>query len=183
MGRCCSYNLALIKQALLGLVDFLKEEGREIMVAIAKADAINFIFDDSQISWGPFPYVENAEFSLYDFDEERRVIDLLFKFEANKKITVHTHIQQTNMLIIQGELRIYETDGSIKEVRRAGQYFRGRKDDTHSEGGGPEGAVVFYSIRGDDREELLDVIDEKGQVIATIKIDDVRAMWEAKSKT
>ena len=100
------------------------------MAARPKIDQGNFIFDDSRISWGPFPYVENAEFALSDFDEERRVIDVLFKFAANKKITVHTHIQQTNMLVVQGELRIYETDGSIKEIRHAGQYFRGKKDDT-----------------------------------------------------
>ncbi len=151
------------------------------MAARPKIDQGNFIFDDSRISWGPFPYVENAEFALSDFDEERRVIDVLFKFAANKKITVHTHIQQTNMLVVQGELRMYETDGSIKEIRHAGQYFRGKKDDTHSEGGGPEGAVVFYSVRVDERDELFDILDDKEQVIATIKIGDVRSMWEAKN--
>ena len=149
------------------------------MVASALKSASNFLFDDSRIDWGPFPYVENAEFSLYDFDEERQIIDLIFKFEADKKITVHTHIAQTNMLIVSGELRIYETDGSIKEIRQAGQYYRGKKDDTHSEGGGPDGAVVFYSLRGDGRQELLNVIEEE-EIIATIKLDDVRAMWDQK---
>jgi 2,4'-dihydroxyacetophenone dioxygenase len=148
---------------------------------MGKTITSTFSFDDSQIIWGDFPYVKDATFFLYDFDEEHRVIDLLFKFEANKKITVHTHIQTTNMFIVQGELRIYETDGTIKEVRHAGQYFRGRKDDTHSEGGGPEGAVVFYSVRCDERDELFNVIGEEEQVIATINIDDVHTMWDAKN--
>ena len=93
------------------------------MVASNLKSASNFLFDDSRIDWGAFPYVENAEFSLYDFDEERQIIDLIFKFEADKKITVHTHIAQTNMLIVSGELRIYETDGAINEIRQAGQYY------------------------------------------------------------
>ena len=55
------------------------------MVASNLKSASNFLFDDSRIDWGAFPYVENAEFSLYDFDEERQIIDLIFKFEADKK--------------------------------------------------------------------------------------------------
>jgi hypothetical protein len=171
-----------LEEVTIGLLQsiFLGKRGK-IMATIAETDEVNFTFDDSQVSWGPFPYIEHAQFSLSDFDEERRVIDVLFKFPANKKIAAHTHIQQTNMLIVQGELRIYETDGSIKEIRHAGQYFRGKKDDTHSEGGGPEGAVVFYSVRVDERDDLFDILDDKEQVVATIKIGDVRAMWEAQT--
>ena len=68
----------------------------------------------------------------------------------NKTVTMHNHLAQTNMLIMQGELRMYEPDGSIREVRPAGHYYRGRTDDAHSEGGGPDGAVVFYSMRCDE---------------------------------
>ncbi len=149
------------------------------MAAIQLSNDTSFSFDNSQINWGAFPYVENAEFALYDFDEERQIIDLIFKFEENKKITIHTHIAQTNLLVICGELRIYEVDGAIKEIRPAGKYYRGRQDDTHGEGGGPEGAIVFYSIRGDGREELFNIIDDE-KIVATIKFEDARVMWAAK---
>ena len=152
------------------------------MVTTQLSNDTSFSFDDSKINWGPFPYVENAEFSLCDFDEDRQIIDLMFKFEPNKKITIHTHIAQTNMLIISGELRIYQIDGAIKEVRQAGQYYRGKQDDTHSEGGGPDGAIVFYSLRANGQDELLHVIGND-RIIATISIEDVRAMWEAKLAT
>ena len=63
----------------------------------------SYSFDDRQIQWNPFPGIENASFSLCNYDEERGIVDLIFKFEPDKKIAIHTHIWQTNMFIIEGE--------------------------------------------------------------------------------
>ncbi|NNL84751.1 MAG: regulator, partial [Myxococcales bacterium] len=106
----------------------------------------NVPFDmyDHEIRWQPFAGIENLELSLCDIDEERKVVDLIVRFAPNKTVTLHNHLAQTNMFIIQGELRMYEPDGSVREVRPAGRYYRGRTNDAHSEGGGPQGAVVFY---------------------------------------
>ena len=134
---------------------------------------------DHEINWLPFAGIENLELSLLDIDEERSVVDLIVRFAPNKTVTMHNHLAQTNMLIIQGELRIYEPDGSIREARTPGKYYRGRTGDAHSEGGGPDGAVVFYSMRADDNPNVLDVMDDDGNVQATLSMDDVRAAWEA----
>ncbi len=142
-----------------------------------------FAFDDSAIQWQPFPGLDNLAFSLYDLDEERQVIDLIVKFEANKVVAMHNHIAQTNMFVIQGELRMYETDGSLKEIRPAGKYCRGRRDDCHSEGGGPDGAIVFYSVRGHGANELLEIMDDDMNVLAKIGMDDLRAVWAAQQGT
>ena len=56
------------------------------MVASNLKSASNFLFDDSRIDWGPFPYVQNAEFSLYDFDEERQIIDLIFRGDGRQEL-------------------------------------------------------------------------------------------------
>lgn len=134
---------------------------------------------DHEITWLPFAGFENLELSLFDLDEERKVVDLIVRFAPNETVTMHNHLAQTNMLIIQGELRMYEPDGSIREVRPAGRYYRGTTGDTHSEGGGPEGAVVFYSMRCDSGPNVLEVMDDSGTVQATLTMDDVRGAWDA----
>lgn len=139
----------------------------------------SFNLYDHAIDWQPFAGIENLELTLCDIDEERQVVDLLVRFAPNKTVTMHNHLAQTNMFIIQGELRIYEPDGSVREARPAGHYYRGRTGDAHSEGGGPEGAVVFYSMRCDGAREVLDIMDEQAQVTATLTMDDVRAAWAA----
>ena len=136
---------------------------------------------DHEINWMPFAGIENLELSLFDLDEERHVVDLIVRFAPSKTVTMHNHLAQTNMLIIQGELRIYESDGSIRESRPAGRYCRGRTGDTHSEGGGPDGAVVFYSMRSDGEPNVLEVMDDAGKVQATLTMDDVRAVWAAQN--
>ncbi len=137
----------------------------------------SYSFDDRQIQWSPFPGIENASFSLCDYDEERGIVDLIFKFEPDKKIAIHTHIWQTNMFIIEGELRMYNTDGSVKEVRATGKYFSGCENDTHSEGGGPNGAIVFYTVRSNGGEEIFDLLDDEGTIITTITRADIKSMW------
>ena len=134
---------------------------------------------DHEITWLPFAGIENLELTIFDVDEERKVVDLMVRFAPSVKIAMHNHLAQTNMLIIQGELRIYETDGSVREARTAGRYYRGRTDDVHVEGGGPEGAVVFYSMRCDSGPNVLEVMDDEAKVLATLTMDDVRAAWEA----
>ncbi|MDA0821740.1 MAG: cupin domain-containing protein [Proteobacteria bacterium] len=134
---------------------------------------------DHAINWQPFAGIENLELTLCDLDEERSVVDLLVRFAPNKTVTMHNHLAQTNMFIIQGELRMYEPDGSTREVRPAGSYYRGTTGDAHSEGGGPEGAVVFYSMRCDGERNVLEILEDSGNVQATLTMDDVRAAWAA----
>jgi hypothetical protein len=141
--------------------------------------APSFNLYDHEINWQPFAGIENLELTLCDLDEERQVVDLLVRFAPNKTVTMHNHLAQTNMFIVQGELRMYEPDGSVREVRPAGRYYRGRRDDAHSEGGGPEGAVVFYSVRGHGATEMLEIMDDDQNVVATLGIADLRAAWAA----
>ena len=136
-----------------------------------------YAFDDRHVQWYPFAGIDYLEFSLCDLDEERQVADLLVKFEPDKIVALHNHLAQTNMLIIQGELRMYEPDGTLREVRPAGKYARGRRDDAHREGGGPEGAVVFYSVRGHGSEDLIEIMDDDMNVLATLSMADLRAAW------
>lgn len=149
------------------------------MATISSAEKVPFSLYDHEIQWQPFEGIENLELTLCDVDEDRRVVDLLVRFAPNQTVTMHNHLAQTNMFIIQGELRMYEPDGSIREARPAGRYYRGKTNDAHSEGGGPDGAVVLYSMRADDRDEVLQILDDDQQVVATITMGDVRDTWAA----
>ena len=149
------------------------------MTADSAAANVPFSLYDHEINWQPFAGIENLELTLCDIDEERSVVDLLVRFAPDQTVTMHNHLAQTNMFIIQGELRMYEPDGSVREVRPAGRYYRGRTNDAHSEGGGPDGAVVLYSMRADDNDEVLQVLADDQSVVATLTMDDVRAAWTA----
>lgn len=140
---------------------------------------VPFNLFDHEINWQPFGGIENLELTLCDVDEERKVIDLLVRFAPDLTVTMHNHLAQTNMFIIQGELRMYEPDGSVREIRPAGRYYRGVTNDAHSEGGGPEGAVVFYSVRADTKDALFEILADDESVVATLTMDDVRAAWTA----
>lgn len=149
------------------------------MSAASSPENVPFDLYDHEIHWQPFAGIENLELSLCDIDEERKVVDLIVRFAPNQTVTLHNHLAQTNMFIIQGELRMYEADGSVREVRPAGRYYRGRTNDAHSEGGGPQGAVVFYSMRADAADEVVEILAEDQSVVATLTMDDVRAAWAA----
>jgi hypothetical protein len=43
---------------------------------------------------------------------------------------------------------MYEPDGTLREVRPVGSNTVSPPGDVHTEGGGPEGGVVHYSVRG-----------------------------------
>jgi 2,4'-dihydroxyacetophenone dioxygenase len=150
-------------------------------MATAMENINTFNFDDQHIAWEPFAGIDHLELALLDFDEDRQVIDMIVRFEPNEKVTIHNHIAQTNMFVIQGELRMYETDGKLKEARQAGRYYRGKRDDCHSEGGGPDGAIVFYSVRGHGTEDLFHLMDDQENILATVGMPEVREMWNARS--
>jgi 2,4'-dihydroxyacetophenone dioxygenase len=135
---------------------------------------------DHQIDWQPFAGIENLDVSLCDVDVERQVVDVIVRFPPNKIVSMHNHLAQTNMFVIQGELRMYEPDdGSLREVRPAGNYYRGRRDDVHTEGGGAEGAVVLYSVRGHGVEGLFEVMDSDQNVLGDVGMGDILEVWNA----
>jgi hypothetical protein len=76
------------------------------------------------------------------------------------------------MLVIQGEHRLYEADGKLKEIRPAGRYtVSSPSDEPHREGGGDEEAIVFFSIRGSDGV-FYEILDDDQNVIATLGMQD-----------
>jgi hypothetical protein len=105
----------------------------------------------------------------------------MLKFPPNQQIFLHRHLALTNTLVVQGEHRLYEPDGALKEVRPVGSYTSSPPGEPHREGAGDEGGVVFYSVRGKEGV-LFEVLDDALNVVGTLSLEDfVGAFKEQKS--
>lgn len=136
-------------------------------------------FDDNNIRWNKLGDFEHLLYSILDIDENNKIIDVLFKFAANQQIVLHRHKAQNNTFVIQGEHRLYEANGKIKEIRPVGSYtVSPPNDEPHREGGGDQDVVVFFSIRGND-DILYEVLDDDLNLIATLGFQDFIGLYKA----
>ncbi len=151
------------------------------MAATAAANVGLYSFDDRNIRWHKLGEFEHFVFAMLDVDVPQKIVDFILKFPPNQQIFLHRHLALTNTLVIQGEHRLYEPNGALKEVRSVGSYTSTPPGEPHREGAGDEGGVVFYSVRGKDGI-LFEVLDDNLKVIGTLSMDDfVTALKEHKS--
>ncbi len=138
----------------------------------------SYSFDDRNIRWHKFGDFTGLVVAMFDVDVEKNETDFIVKFEPNSKIFLHRHMAHTNTLVVDGEHRLYEPDGeTLKEVRPTGSYTSSSPGDAHREGGGAEGCIVFYSVRGES-DCLFDVLDDEMKVIATLRTQDFKDTLE-----
>jgi hypothetical protein len=151
------------------------------MAATAAARVKLYSFDDRNIRWYKLGEFEHFVFAMLDADVPQRIVDFILKFPPNQQIFLHRHLALTNTLVIQGEHRLYEPNGALKEVRAVGTYTSTPPGEPHREGAGDEGGVVFYSVRGKDGI-LFEVLDDDLNVVGTLSMDDfVAALKEQRS--
>ncbi len=72
---------------------------------------------------------------MLGIDREKGLVDFIIKFEANQQIVLHRHLALTNTLVVQGEHRLYEPNGALKEIRPVGSYTSSPPGEPHGEGG------------------------------------------------
>ena len=147
------------------------------MATSVASETTSYDFDDRNIRWYKFGDFEHFVFAMLDVDEKKKLVDLILKFEPNKQIFLHRHLALTNTLVVQGEHRLYEPNGETKEVRPVGSYTSSPRGDPHREGGGDEGCLVFYSIRGEG-DALFEVLADDLNVVATLGMQDFIAAFE-----
>lgn len=132
----------------------------------------NSLFNDANINWQTLGDFEHLLYSILNVDEENKTIDAIFKFAANQQIVLHLHKALNHLFVIQGEHRIYEANGVLKEVRPVGSYTISQPSfEPHREGGGDIDVIVLFSIRGSDGV-LYEVLDDDLNVIATLSMQD-----------
>lgn len=137
-----------------------------------------YAFDDRNIKWQELPGFEHFVLSILDVNVPQKTVDFILKFVPNEQIFLHSHLSLTNTFVVQGEHRLYEPDGSLREVRPTGMYTSSPPGSPHREGGGPEGAVVFYSLREKDGA-LFEVVDDDLKVVGTLGMQDFVDLLQA----
>jgi hypothetical protein len=143
----------------------------------------NPLFADAGIQWQALGNFEHLLYSILHIDRENKIIDVIFKFAARRQIVLHRHKALNHMLVIQGEHRLYEADGNLKEVRPVGTYtVSPPSDEPHREGGGDEEAIVFFSIRGSDGV-LYEILDDGLNVTATLGMQDFMDLYRTRTQS
>ena len=120
------------------------------MAAAVPVEATSFAFDDRNMRWYKLGDFEHFVFAMLDVDVPGKIVDFVLKFPAHEQIFLHRHLALTNTLVVNGEHRLYEPNGVLKEVCPTGSYTSTPPGEPHREGAGDGGGVVFYSVRGKD---------------------------------
>jgi quercetin dioxygenase-like cupin family protein len=147
------------------------------MATSTTAAMMSYAFDDRNIRWYTLGDFEHFVFAMLDVDVSQNIVDFILKFPPNQQIFLHRHLALTNTLVVQGEHRMYEPNGALKEVRPVGSYTSTPPGEPHREGAGDEGGVVFYSVRGKDGV-LFEVLDDDLHVVGTLSMEDFIGAWK-----
>ena len=136
----------------------------------------SYRFDDRNIAWRPFPGFDGLCYFVLDVDDERAMVDMLMRFSPHAKCVPHRHVGPTRTLVIDGEHRMFSPDAAdrvIEDRRPAGTFSRNQGDESHIEGGGPEGAVILLSMTAVDGV-VYEILNESLAVERVITLDDFR---------
>ena len=132
-----------------------------------------FAFDTSHIEWKNF-VTEGCYYKLLDVNVPARTADMIVKFEPNARCLNHRHVARTMSFVLEGELHVIEKTpdgGTRKTVKPAGMFSADATNEVHVEGGGAEGVVVFFSMRG-DTDHIYDFVNDDMSLRRVITIQD-----------
>lgn len=138
-------------------------------------------FDASNVRWNTIEGLDHVAYHICAVDETKRIVDILFKFDANSKIALHRHKADYITLVLQGELRIYSADGTLREIRPVGSYVTVSADgEPHTEGGGDQDVIAFFSNRNVDAL-VYEILDQNLNTVATFGIAEFKALLDAQA--
>jgi hypothetical protein len=140
------------------------------------------LFDDTNIKWQTLGDFEHLHYAILDIDEQNEIIDVIFKFAAHQQILLHRHKALNKTFVIQGEHRLYEANGRLKEVRAVGRYTSSLpSDEPHREGGGDVDVIVLFSIRGSDGV-LYEILDDDFNIVGTLGWQDLVNLYKEQAQ-
>lgn len=141
----------------------------------------NYCFKNNNIEWRTLDGIDHLAYCILDVDRERKIADVLFKFEPHRPIVLHRHKVLNKTLVLWGEHRLYEPGGKLKEIRPAGNYTSSPANfEPHRECGGDEGAIVFFSIRDADGV-LYEILDDSWNTVATLAMQDLADLFHSRN--
>ena len=136
-----------------------------------------YAFDTSNVEWKPF-LTEGCVYRILSVDLEDKAADMLVKFEPHCQCLFHRHAATVATLVLEGELRIREQtpEGEILKIKPAGSYSVGAEGEIHIEGGGDEGAVIFFSMRT-DTDVIYELLNPDLTLRRAITVADFDREW------
>ena len=104
-------------------------------------------------------------------------VDLLYKWAPNSYCHFHRHTARTTSTVLAGELHVIDVNPETGEelstrIRAAGDYASKEPGDVHMERGGPEGALVLFSLYAADGL-LAQSLASDGTIISESTLDQI----------
>ena len=140
------------------------------------------LFEEENFRWKR--YTDKAQFD-YPIDysgtvlsaQEDGHVDVLYRWAPNSACHLHRHTAELSSLVLEGELHVIDIDPETgKEtgrlVKKAGHYARKPAGDVHIEVGGPEGALVMFSIYAPEGV-LTEGLSRKGEVKSESTVEQI----------
>ena len=133
------------------------------------------LYDNKDLRWkhhtgsDKFDYPINFKSALLNAREDGHV-DLLYWWEPNRYCHFHRHSAHTTSLVLKGELHVIDVDPHTGEelhnrIRTVGDYAHKEPGDVHMERGGPDGALVLFSLYTPDGL-LAETLANDGRVLS-----------------
>lgn len=140
------------------------------------------LFADENLKWRrfigdeSFDYNIDYEAALLKICDDGRV-DILYRWAPNSYCHFHRHTAETTSLVLAGELHVetiaVDTGETVEtKIRHAGDYAHKEPGDVHMERGGPDGALVLFSLKAMD-DSLAQSLTKDGAVIADSLFSDI----------
>jgi len=147
-----------------------------------QANPANFRFDTKNIEWKDF-LTEGCYYRILDVNVAAHTADMLVKFDPGSRCLFHRHVAATTTLVLEGSLHVFEqtANGAVEKIKPAGSFSSGAENEIHIEGGGDDGVVVYFSMRGKD-DHIYDLLNPDFSLRRAITVQDFARDWEYWSK-
>lgn len=139
-------------------------------------------FDQSNVKWNTLEGIDHLWYHVLNVDRELNVVDLLLKFAANQRVVLHKHHADYSTFIIQGELRLYNAEGDLTEIRPTASFVEKPAGGApHTEGGGDVDCIAWFSNKGTDGV-IYEILGANGETLGTLGLPEFEALWQAQDE-
>ncbi|MGB0659814.1 MAG: hypothetical protein ACPGNV_06500 [Mangrovicoccus sp.] len=139
-------------------------------------------FDQTNVKWNTLAGIDHAWYHVLRVDRELNVVDVLFKFAANEKVILHKHHADYSTFIIQGELRLYDSEGALTEIRPTASFVQKTAGGPpHMEGGGDVDCIAWFSNKGTDGV-IYEILGPNGETLGTLGLPEFEALMQAQEE-
>jgi hypothetical protein len=145
--------------------------------------APKFSFDTCNVEWKNF-VTEGCYYRILDVNVPARTADMIVKFEPHARCLNHRHVARTMSFVLEGELHVLEktADGKTRTtLKPAGTFSADATNEVHVEGGGAEGVVVYFPMRGTS-DHIYDFVNDDMSLRRVITIQDFDRDFQNGSK-